>query len=137
MTRRHTQRVAAHGLLVGEGRVLLVRAAPHSATPGRWYLPGGGIDHGEEPENTVARELLEETGIVVEVGPLLGVYSDVVRKRHENEQSIRVVYLVNAIAGGLRGEDDGTTDAVAWWPAESDDPSWMPFVRAVLRAQAR
>jgi ADP-ribose pyrophosphatase YjhB (NUDIX family) len=56
-----------------EGRVLLVR---HTYTPG-WHLPGGGVERGHTAEQTVAKELWEETGVVPE-GPmaLLSVHSN-------------------------------------------------------------
>lgn len=54
-----------------DGGVLLVR---HSYVPG-WHLPGGSVDPGETAAAAVARELMEETGVVAE-GPmrLMGVY---------------------------------------------------------------
>ena len=52
-------------------RVLLTRRSDN----GRWCLPGGGMDPGESAVEACAREVLEETGLVVRVGRLVGVYT--------------------------------------------------------------
>ena len=52
-------------------KVLLTRRSDN----GRWCLPGGGMDSGESAAECCAREVLEETGLVVRVGRLIGVYS--------------------------------------------------------------
>ncbi len=66
-------RVAASAVVVGaDGRVVLVRrATPPNA--GSYSLPGGKVRFGERIVDAVAREIREETGLVVEVGPLVEV----------------------------------------------------------------
>ena len=56
--------VATFAFIVNsEGKVLLVRRASHDTFPGRWELPGGGLDSGERPEESIEREVFEEVGL--------------------------------------------------------------------------
>src|SRR5919107_586974 len=49
------RRIAAYGVATDpDGRILLVRASSRSGTPGVWSLPGGAVDHGEDPIYTVS-----------------------------------------------------------------------------------
>ncbi len=60
------------GVVIRDGKVLLCR---HTYGGGRGLLivPGGYLNHGETPEDAVKREIMEETGVTVEPGELLGV----------------------------------------------------------------
>ncbi|WP_096598543.1 NUDIX domain-containing protein [Calothrix sp. NIES-2100] len=58
--------------ILPDGRIVLIRRSDN----GRWALPGGMVDWGEDIPNTVRRELLEETGLeLVKIRRLVGVYS--------------------------------------------------------------
>jgi A/G-specific adenine glycosylase len=64
---RKTTRInMATGVLVHEGRVLIQKRLPDDVWPGLWEFPGGGIELGETPEQTVAREYMEEVELAVE-----------------------------------------------------------------------
>src|SRR4029079_11122217 len=71
------RRIAAYAVATDDaGRVLLVRASTRSGTPGVWSLPGGAVDHGEDPNHTVVRETAAETGLSVAVTGLRDVLAD-------------------------------------------------------------
>jgi 8-oxo-dGTP diphosphatase len=57
--------------LVGDGpRILVTQRRADQVHPLAWELPGGKIEPGESPEEALARELREEIGVAVEVGPI-------------------------------------------------------------------
>jgi 8-oxo-dGTP diphosphatase len=115
---RKRQRLAAYGVCRdSDGRLLLARASPVLTVRGRWFLPGGGVQHGEDPPDSLRREMKEESGLAVEVGPLLDVLSDVrtVPPDGVNLHTVRLIYGIDGWQGELRPETRGTTDAVAWF----------------------
>ena len=87
----------------GRGRVLLVRRG-RPPFLGMWALPGGFLEYGETTEACCARETLEETGITVKVGKLLGVYSD--PGRDPRGQTVTVLYAAKPLRGKAKGSDD-------------------------------
>ncbi len=61
------------GCLIKENKILLVQRSEPECPEAhmKWEFPGGKVDFGETPQESLAREFMEETGIVVKVGQLL------------------------------------------------------------------
>ncbi len=85
-----------------EGGIVLIE---RSNEPRGWALPGGFIDYGERVEDGARREVMEETGLVVELTALLGVYSD--PSRDPRQHNLSVVYIGRA-EGTPVGADDAS-----------------------------
>jgi 8-oxo-dGTP diphosphatase len=129
------QRVAAYGLCRdADERVLLVRAAPTLTVAGQWFLPGGGLEHGEEPAAGLAREFAEETGLEVDVGALLDVLADTFTLPDGTSlHTVRIIYGIEAYRGTLRDEVHGSSDSARWvGPDEALGLPLRPYVRRVL-----
>jgi ADP-ribose pyrophosphatase YjhB (NUDIX family) len=121
---RRVTRVAAYAVCTDEGgRLLLCRIAPgHSVGfDGWWTLPGGGLDHGEDPRDGALRELTEETGYVGELEELLEidswhtVFADPREGQDLDWHGIRILYRCRIVGGELRDEPDGSTDTCRWF----------------------
>jgi 8-oxo-dGTP pyrophosphatase MutT (NUDIX family) len=119
-TQQQRQRIAAYGVCRdGDGRLLLARASSALTLRGYWFLPGGGVQHGENPPDSLRREIREEAGLTVVPGALLDVLSDVRTVPDGTSlHTIRLIYGVESWEGALRPEVDGTTDAVGWFSPE-------------------
>lgn len=83
------------GLILRDGRVLLVRRGKEPFL-GFWSLPGGHVEPGETPEESVRREVREETGLDVIVGAEAG------RSPHAT------AYVARVVGGELCAGDDAT-----------------------------
>ncbi|MEU2088288.1 NUDIX hydrolase [Nocardia beijingensis] len=112
-------RLAAYAVCIQGGRVLLARHVSRSGET-NWTLPGGGVEHAEDPFDAVTRELAEETGCHGVVERLLGVDSRVIpaaaARAGVEHQNVGVFYQVRITGGRLRPEPNGETADSIWTP---------------------
>lgn len=132
------QRAACYALVRDAGRVLLTRLR----RIGRWSLPGGGVDHGEHPDQAVRREVFEESGFHLHDVRLAGVDTARWTGRApdgvlEDFHTVFVLYTGTAPTGGRPRvvEVDGSTVEAAWIP-ETDLPA-LPLTRAAVSGLRR
>lgn len=115
------QRVAAYAVVVSARGLLATQYSSRTAVDGRWGMPGGGLDDGEEPGAAVVREVHEETAQHVELGPLVAVQTShwVGRSpsgRAEDFHAVRLVYRATCPEPDVpRVLDVGGTTADARW----------------------
>ncbi|HXH79192.1 NUDIX hydrolase [Nocardioides sp.] len=141
------QRVAAYAVIMrvrDEPEVLLCRLAPRISRNELWTLPGGGLDHGEDPRDALVREIGEETGLTATVGTTARVYSAHLPRASRDGvmtdfHALRIVYdaWVPADAPAPRVvEVDGSTMEAAWRPMASVLDGTVPVVAMVEEALA-
>jgi ADP-ribose pyrophosphatase YjhB (NUDIX family) len=120
-------RIGSAAVVVDGDHVLLgVRAKPPMA--GYWVLPGGGVQPFETLSAAAEREVLEETGLVVNVAEQLGVWEIV---EPPNEHRL-VVYHRATVAGGELTAADDLSRARFWSRDELEGLRLTPLVSEVL-----
>ncbi len=139
------QRLAAYAVVKSVRGLLATEYSDLTAVNGRWGMPGGGLDEGEEPVDAVVRECDEETGQAVEVGDLVLVQSShwVGRSPHggmEDFHAVRLIYRATCPEPGdpVVHDQGGTTASARWVPLEtwSDLPwtaNWRQALKRLLR----
>jgi ADP-ribose pyrophosphatase YjhB (NUDIX family) len=138
------QRVAAYALILRGDRILLTRLASRISADEKWHLPGGGVDHGENPRDALVREIREEAGLEAEVGDTARVYSahlpSIWRQgRRWDYQALRIVYdaWVPTDAPEPRVvEVDGSTVDVSWHPVADVLSGALPVTDIVAESLA-
>ena len=139
MSADHSDRIYPARPLVGVGavvwdgaRVLLERRGQPPGQ-GSWSLPGGLVDVGETAEDAVRREVREECGIEVTVGPVLGIFEPIVRDPDGRVRYHYVVvdYLAYHDGGAVQAGDDAA--ALEWVaPADLDAYELLPATRQMI-----
>ena len=113
-------RFAAYGVMIDDRDRILLALWNEVSRP-RWTMPGGGAELTETPEQTMVREVAEETGYTAEPVCLLGL--DTLWIPAEDRlggtgpmKAVRAVYQARITGGELRNETDGSTDEARWIP---------------------
>lgn len=122
-TRRYPKRpvIGVGAVIFDTDRVLLVKRG-NEPLKGRWSVPGGTVDVGESLRTAVAREVREETGLHVEVGPIVDVVDRVDRDDAGRvEYHFVIVDYLCAYAGGEVIANSDVSD-VRWVPVGELDP---------------
>ncbi|MDB4954057.1 MAG: hydrolase [Myxococcales bacterium] len=99
MTEPRKRTLVVAGLVIGsDRRVLISQRRADQALPLQWEFPGGKVEPGEAPAAALARELVEELGIIVEVGRIW----DVLFHAYPAFDLVMLVYACRIVAGEPR-----------------------------------
>ena len=129
-------RVSVYALALHDDLVLLTQLADHTYRPGCWTLPGGTMDHGEQPVETLVREAYEETGLHAEGLELFHAesYSESERGLYIK---VQLVYTAHMRGAPRVVEVGGTTGGVAWVPrAQVPSLPTVPLLDSVMQRVA-
>lgn len=129
-THHRDPKVGVGVVAVQDGRLLLVRRGVEPGK-GRWALPAGYVDAGEDPRAAAAREALEETGLVVRVGAVVDVYPSAATGGHRGA-SFFIAFCAEVVGGRLAAADDAL-DAGFFGPGELPELAFESTLDAVRR----
>ena len=119
-TRKYPDRpyVGIGAVIVHEGRVVLVKRR-FEPLAGQWSIPGGAVEAGESLEACITREMAEETGFLVQVGPVIEVLDRITRDDEGRilYHFVLIDYLCWPIGGELQAGSD-VAEAVLAEPSE-------------------
>ena len=125
--------VGVAAIALRDDQVLLVQRGREPAK-GLWGLPGGMLELGETLAEGVRREVLEECGVEIEVGPLVGVFEPMQRDDAGRLRYHYVVldYLARYVGGELQAADDA--DDARWVsPAELERLPMLVETREMIK----
>ena len=97
-------------VIVKDGKIVLIKRK-EEPFQGQYALPGGFVEYGETVEAALRREVLEETGLVVDVSSLVGIYSD--PHRDPRWHVVTAAFAAVIVRGELAGGSDAA-EAIFW-----------------------
>jgi len=118
----------AVAVLITRGCQVLLGRRVNDPGRGRWTLPAGFVDAGEDPRQAARRECLEETGLEIEIGDLLDVLYG---QEHERGAHILIVYQAQILSGTIRASDD--VDAVEFFDLDKLPPLAFTTTQKILQ----
>jgi ADP-ribose pyrophosphatase YjhB (NUDIX family) len=92
-------------LILDQAKLLLVKRA-QEPFKGYWDIPGGFLEAGEHPETGVLREILEETGLHIQLDKLLGIFMDIYETT--GDPTLNLFYTANVTGGEAQAGSDAT-----------------------------
>lgn len=108
------QRIIVNGILAQDGSALIARrSATKKVAPGKYHLPGGHVEFGEQPSDAIVREFLEEFKINVQPGNILQTFSYATNEVH----TVGICFLLSL---------DGDANTITAGGIENDEIQWMP-----------
>jgi 8-oxo-dGTP diphosphatase len=128
-------RPTAGGLVVRGDEVMLLRRAIDPWL-GHWDIPGGFCDGAELPEDTVRRELREETGLDVTIVTLLGMWLDHYELAGTSFDTLNSYYLLDGGSDPRPVLDEAENSEVGWFTVDRvpDDIAFPSHQRDVIAA---
>jgi ADP-ribose pyrophosphatase YjhB (NUDIX family) len=88
-----------------DGKILALRRG-QEPLKGEWNMPGGFVEAGEGGPEAIAREVLEETGLVIEVGELIGIFASTYGDGAEGKPIFDVAYRCRITGGEFEVSDE-------------------------------
>lgn len=108
------QIIVTAAVIEKDGRFLMAQRRLQDSEGGKWEFPGGKVEWGEEPRQSLYRELQEELGVKAEIGSLLETVSEVKGSMH----LILLYFKCRIVEGELKAVD---CQAVSWWAPDEID----------------
>lgn len=130
--------VGVYGIFINEGKILLIKKA-RGAYKGMFDLPGGGIEFGEKLEETLKREFMEETGLVLSSYSFLGnneYFTDYINEAGEPRKlhHLGLYYIASASFEKIKSDGDGQDSLGAEFVdiKELDNVEIAPIARVMI-----